>query len=352
MKRLEIITNRHFNTHPVWHLVHEWEDGFSSALAIPIKKRRLFCVFMKVVFQLGRLRLPINLNRLYERLDDLYLRYFTDAIVLRVDMYPRSGNCLGSRARDVIPYIIDFDKNVSLPDFAAIYGEHRLVLISSLNALRFVAESQPGVRLGHLPLSLPDRFQLTRDVYFKRREFDLILPGRPNKLMLSWVETIAASRPEFEYLTYRSIDDRHVYVSNKGQQVDCRTRQAYFDLLQNANVAVYSTQGVDGNAKSFDHITAKLFEGVSAGCRMVGMYPETEESTAFRVGDVCPSVQTYDDFKSVVLRYISSPRDEKEFGKSIEFLSRNRTSGRAGLLAAAVRSSGIIELDGPVPRPE
>lgn len=344
MKKLEILTNRFFVADPVWHLVHEWEDVFASTLNIRIRKRILFALLMKCVFQLGRLRLPVNLNKIYECLDDLYLRYCSNAVVFRVDMYPRSANYLGPRREYVIPYIIDFDRNVSLAAFTKTYAEHKLVLISSYNAFRYLTgNGQHESNLRHLPLSLPDKYEFDRTIYYQRREFDLILPGRPNKRALSWLAQFATRNPNFEYLSYRSIDNRHVYVSNKGREFDCRTRQAYLTLLRDCKIAVYSTQGVDGNRESFDHITAKLFEGICAGCLMIGLYPETDESVAFRVSDVCPSVREYDDFERTLLLYMTLDRDEEGYERYADFLSANRTSSRAKHLAESIRSKEFLD---------
>lgn len=344
MKQLTILTNRYFNKHPVWHLAYEWEDGFSQTLNIEIINRKFFAVLVRVTYQIGRLRLPINLSLIYEWIDDLYTRNFNKSIALRIDMYPRTTSYLGLGKKQVIPYIIDFDRNVSLQDFKKVYEGHKLILISSYNALNYLESNRLGLNVKHLPLSLPDKYQLTRETFFGEREFDLILPGRPNKQILAWLAKFEQVNPEFEYLSYEHIDNRHVYVSNKGKIVDCRTRDAYFSLLRKCNIAVYSTQGVDGNAKSFDHITAKLFEAISSGCLMIGLYPETDESIAFRVADICPSIFSYDDFSDTLLKYVDFKRCEDDLNHYIEFIGANRTSNVAKHLASIVNSSGFEDL--------
>lgn len=259
-------------------------------------------------------------------------------------MYPRTASYLGLGKSCVIPYIIDFDRNVSLQNFKKVYKGHKLILISSYNALKYLEKNQVELNLKHLPLSLPDKYQLTREIFFRERDFDLILPGRPNKQILTWLAKFEQLNPEFEYLSYEHIDNRHVYVSNKGKVVDCRTRDAYFRLLRKCNIAVYSTQGIDGNAKSFDHITAKLFEAISSGCLMIGIYPETDESIAFRVADICPSVFSYDDFKDILLKYIDTRRCEDGLSRYIRFIGANRTSNVAKHLASIINSSGFHDL--------
>lgn len=339
---LEILTNRSFEKHPTWHLIHEWEDVLSTKLQIRIKKRTVFYFWLKFLFKLVRLLYPsFKINRLLIYFDDLYLRFFNKYVIFRVDIYPRSCSYLNAMKANVIPWIIDFDKNISISEFQKVYEGHKLILISSFNALKYLTNENCKLNLRHLPLSLPDKYHLSKRIYFKKRQFDLILPGRPNKKILQWLALYEKKNHEFEWLSYKSIDKRNFYLSNKGKEIDSRTREQYFDLLMNCKIAIYSTQGVDGNENSFDHITAKLFESVYAGCLMIGAYSETDESRMFGVGRVCPSIWDYNNFENKLTELLKSKRNDEGYKNYVSFLNDNKTSNLGETLTEVLRSNGF-----------
>ena len=179
-------------------------------------------------------------------------------------------------------------------------------------------------------------FSKKKNLQISNRNYDLILPGRPNPTILQWLKKFAISNPEFEYLTYDSIDNRHVYISNKGKVVDCRFRENYFRLLKDCNIAVYSTQGADGVKNALDHVSSKIFEIAYAGWLMIGMYPESDDSRYFQIDQMCPSSFDYEEFENKLKELIHTKRNNEGYKKYVNFLSRNKTSKRAELLSIII----------------
>lgn len=340
LRNFKILTSRRFNKHPVWHLVYEWEDVFSSVLNIKLQDRKIFYFFVKAILKVSRPVKFFNRERMLYWFDDLQFNFLNKKDNLCIHIYPRSKYYFSFRTKHMVPWIIDFDKDVSIKEFQNTYSKHKLVLISSLNALNYLNERTNNLNLKHLPLSISDRHQLSRVTYFKNRQYDLIFPGRPNKTLLQWAKVFGESNPWFEWFSYKNIDNRNLYVSNKGREIECRTRNAYLDLLKNCKVAVYTTQKVDGNIMSLDHITAKLFELVYTGCLLIGMYSETDESKAFHVSEICPAVSNYNDFETTLKNYIDQARKEEDFLKYKKFLDANRTSLNAKKLLKLLQTNG------------
>ena len=346
MTKIEIISNRGFNNHPAIHAVYEWEDIFSLTLNAKIRKRVSFSLCIKgIYFFIARLKLKIKPSKIIEFLDDIYLRYCTktDTLILRIDPSPRSASYLGARKSNVVPLIGEIDKNLyyntnrnhneNLKHFEKVYTGHKIVLTFSNNHYNYLLKKNCSLNLKLLPYSLSDKYILDRKTYYKNRNYDLIIPGRPNLTILQWLKKFAISNPEFEYFTYHSIDNRHVYISNKGAEVDCRTREKYFELLKDCNIAVYSTQGADGIKNALDHVSPKIFEIVYTGCFVIGMYPETDDTRYFQLNQICPSFFNFEKFETKLSELIHSDRSESGYKNYVKFLDKNKTSIRAKLLS-------------------
>lgn len=210
------------------------------------------------------------------------------------------------------------------------------MFVSSLEVLHFLQQQQCPLPLAHLPLSLPSRYKLPVTPYPK--QYDILLAGRGNPFLLSYLTEYCAKFPEVEFLQQTMVNDELHYVSNKrGLIGKFHSREEYMNLLRASKVSFYTTPGVDGGevrTGGFNPVTPRFLELLSAQCLLLGRYPDNEETRFFEVSSVCPHVDSYAAFEETLTSYLQHP--VVPLNKYEQLLQKHYTSRRVEQLQEVV----------------
>ena len=324
---MKIYSKRYYLKSHVYDLVYEWEDDMQTQFGYQLITFNIFkipiLIFAKILL---KIKIIDNTNSYFDFIDDIFIRFFTHEKILRLDISPRRNSYLSNSQKRVVPFIIDYDKSFD-KYFKAKYSKFPLIVVSSLNAFEYLKLHFKQNQMIHFPLTLPSKYKLDKKVFFGEKKFDFILPGRPNKEMILFLEKFA-KKNDIEYLYYKSINNRTTYISNKGTIINCSNRVEYFNLLMQCKIASYSTQGIDGNSFSFDHITSKLFEIIYSGCICIGRYKKTEESVFFELDKVVFNISTYEEFEEIMNLKMNENRTDFIYNTYHKFINSNRLSFR------------------------
>ncbi|MCI5116481.1 MAG: hypothetical protein D3913_00670 [Candidatus Electrothrix sp. LOE1_4_5] len=327
MKFFRIITDRHYQKWPSWDIVYEWEDELSVSLDIPIANSptkdnplyRIFLLLNNKIFK-GKIN---NLSRKNYRIDPIYSIYF--------EMHPKDYKNF-SNSKWTIPIIIDFWKKSNIELFLRLYFNCPYLLITSLEALTFLQENQSNNKLVHFPISLPSIYKL-ESTQVVEKKYDIILPGRINRILFEYLKQYEKDHPDIEYLYQVQKDGELFYRSNKNRLIGkFHSRKKYMNLIQSAKIAFYATPGIDGGEKrtnGFNPVTPRFLELLSAGCHIVARYPKNADTDFFQLETICPSITSYDKFKermNIVL-HTAPPILKNE-----EYLRHHYTSKRVEIL--------------------
>jgi hypothetical protein len=330
----DFLTKRKYENWPSWHIIYEWEEDFCKLLNIPLRN------------SLSRDRISDNRvikavlartpgKQIFQLIDKM-LSKKKKHIVFELTL---KNNFSYSNAANSIPVIIDFySRDVDL--FTRTYQNSKLICITSLEVYIFLKRQSCPLNIKHLPLSLSDRYEnipLTVD-----RKYDLIIAGRRNKVLWDFLLSFEKRFPEIEYIYQEEIDGNLFYKSNKtGLIGNFHTRSEYMGLLSACKIAFYSTPGIDGEEKrtqGFSQVTPRYLELIASGCLLMGRYPENEETEFYELPQICPNIESYDQFEKILNNYLSSDYsiDEVSYKK---LLDNHYTSKRADLLKEYIQET-------------
>lgn len=314
MRIAHIISKRRFEHWPSYDLVYEWEDEFSKQLSIPIcSQSRLLRHFIANDY-------PHVFNLYYHPLQ-FSQRY------LYFDMNTRRNDLTALNSSRIIPIVIDFfvDKH-SLESFYARYSHHPLIFITSKEAYSFLLRNNCPLRIEHLPLSLPDKYPILPQSELIKKDIDVLLAGRQNKVLFNFLREYQVSHPNLLVVS-QSNDNSFHYVSNTGASYgNIDTRSTYLQLLRRSKCILYSTPGIDGGeqrTKGFNQVTPKFLEAIMAGCHVIARYPQNEDTDFYQLNLFSPSVDSFDLFRQLLDKALSTCPDMLLYS---EYLSRHYTS--------------------------
>lgn len=326
MDKFSIYTDRHYQTWPSWHIIYEWEDEISNRLRIPIKNTP----YIKGI-------LPRKVSGFFRRIfhnDLTAIKGYKNKIgtYLYFEMYPRNFSNF-SNQENVIPVIIDFWNKEVAKDINKYYKNCPFILVSSLEVLKFLQTSNCKLNLIHFPLSLPSKYRLVQNQTFEKN-YDIVLAGRINPILLKYLKEYETIHPEIEYLYQELQNGQLYYRSNKNGIVGkYQSREDYFSLIRSAKISLYSTPGIDGGEKKtggFNPVTPRILELLSAGCHVIARYPQNEDTEFYKLNSLCPSVDSYEEFKKQMDYALNS--NELPIKMNSEYLQEHYTSTRTDIL--------------------
>jgi hypothetical protein len=335
-----ILSSRSFEQNPNYHLIYEWEEDISATLSIPIINAKP--LYRKIIINRHTKKLiaRLGINAL-EETNNLVSAMGKDAAKQNVsfvfELYVGTEPDFATSAVS-IPLMIDFWKNTDLEQFYATYRNCKLIFISSLEAFNFLKQHNCPLPIEHVGLSLSDRFRLDEKTIFAKK-YDILLAGRlnirTNQVLRDYLEKFVVRFPKTEYLYQEEINGEYYYVSNQqGVIGKFHTRDAYINLLRASKISFYSTPGIDGGEKrtgGFNPVTPRYLELLSAQCLLLGKYPRNEETEFYELERVCPNIESYEAFETVLLGYLA--QEHPSFVTHREILNKHYTSSRACQIA-------------------
>ncbi|QPH38355.1 glycosyltransferase family 1 protein [Pedobacter endophyticus] len=308
---------------PSWQIVYEWEDDFIEAMNL-----KMVNAFKKIFFDNKLSRYFIKkkyVNRLIRNVD-LITQRETKAIAF--DLFPRPTFSYITSC-NVIPIIIDFWLTEDLDAFYENYQNCKFVCISSLEAYNYLKKKKCPLEIYHLPLSISDRYN-NSDNFMSNKRFDLILAGRENLVLQSFLDIYKEQHPELN-IVYRQIEDGKInfYSTKDGFLGNFNSRSDYFKLLTQCKIGFYSTPGIDGGevrTGGANPVTPRFLELLSAGCRVVSRYQKNDDTEFYELENMTVNALTYEVFSETMDVYLN----ELEFPKHKyeTYLSKHYTSER------------------------
>ena len=233
-------------------------------------------------------------------------------------------------------------KDEDLGLFEKQYSRHKIVFVTSKEVYDRLHSLNCKLNIQHLPLSLSDKYKISKDTRYEK-EFDLVLMGRQNPVLLGFLEQYIKKHPDFYYVyrveNERSFEKKFIYKTNRGEVIgDIVDREQYFDLMRKARIGLYSTPGTDdtsGRTNGFSQVTPRLFEYLSCGCHVIARYINNSDTQFYGLDKYWPSITTYDDFERAMDLARSTEPDMRLYS---DFLSKHYTSVRAKQLKILLES--------------
>ncbi|MCD7973942.1 MAG: glycosyltransferase family 1 protein [Candidatus Azobacteroides sp.] len=315
-----IRTCRAFQSWPSWDLVYEWEDVLSKEMNVPLHDR----------------------NQKLEKYADKFLKITNMDVnfpFLGVNGYELFWEMTAKTSKSInnhsglIPCIIDFhlDKN-QLNKFHSAYKRNPMLLISSREAFEFLKENNFSKTIYHFPLSISDKYKLSIDDPLEK-EYDLVLMGRLNPVLESFLKTYVKEYPDFVYV-YRKevVNNKFIYCTSDGRTIgDISTREDYINLMKKSRIGFYSTPGIDGGeerTKGFNQVTPRFLELLVCGCHILARYKNNPDTDFYELNKFCPSIETYEAFEERMNWARKNTVNKEQY---INYLENHYTSDRVKL---------------------
>lgn len=242
-----------------------------------------------------------------------------------------------TNTKDIIPAIIDFyPKKEHIPIMENKYKRNPLVLISSKEVYDFFVDNNVKLPIAHWALSISDIYKITPDTRFEKK-YDLVMMGRQNPMLLSFMEQYAKSHPDFIYV-YRKIIKKEngsrdfFYYTSTGENLGAiNSRDQYMDLMRHSRTGLYATPGIDDDERGnqtndFHQVTPRFLEYVASGCHILARYIENSDTEFYELNKFSPCIETYEQFEQQMDFARSDEVDMKAYS---DYLQNHYTSKRA-----------------------
>lgn len=332
MNLKKILSNRFIEKYAYMEIVHEWEDDFSEQLNIPIVSSGFVRPnYEKLIYNRVSSQLLNNffLVGLLQKINQLFNSKNKS---LYFDLYPVSTFLNSNSVRvNNIPIIIDFWKYENTDNFYNAYKNCKIVFITSLEVLNYLKRIGIKLDMYHLPVSLSDRYRSIPQ--FKRKKsIDIVLAGRRDKKLTAYLTLFCEKYKDVEYVFQVQRDGNIYYESNKRGIIGVvNSREEYLNLIGSGLISFYSTPGIDDGAirtGGFNPVTPRYLELLAAKCFLLGRYPENEETDFFELQKVCPNIDNYEQFESILLSYLNKKNSIHDFDIYDSILNKHYTSNR------------------------
>lgn len=323
-----ILTDRHYQTWPSWHIVYEWEDELSHLMNIPL---------------INTPSLPSDsICSTFKRFDNKFLQGYLEytyrrmqkpsgGISLYYEMYMKDYKCF-SNDSSTIPVLIDFWLLANVKVLRKMYAHCPYLLVTNLEVIRFLKEHKFRNQLVHFPMTLPSKYRLRGDEHFEKK-YDIVIAGRKNNVLWEYLLHYEQQHPEIEYL-YQVEQDGALYYRSNQQGIigKFQSRKEYIELIRSAKVAFYATPGMDEGAArtaGFNPVTPRFLELLSSGCHVLARYPDTEETRFYNMKEISPAIMSYGQFEEALTVALTAAAPVKQ---NANYLRSHYTSTNVEIL--------------------
>lgn len=321
MKIEKIITKRFYNSYNEYHLVWEWEDVFKRILNAEL------CIDWNCSALFNRNLFFRILKKLYN-----HLPLTTKKPALVIEMDPIGRNTEQNNKGNIIPWIVDFylHTDEELKQFYRKFDKHKLILISSLSVFEFLQRVGCPIPIAHLPLSISDKYRIDTNTCW-HKEFDVILAGRQNPILLNFLNTYREAHPNLSVVSCKKENGHYNYYNQHGQFFgNADTREGLMSLMKKSRVGLYSGKGMDQDYirvsdSQFSQITPRLFEFLVTGNHVIARYEDNSDSRYYELPDMFPCINTYAAFEKEMDKALHS---EVNRGRYCQYLEKHYTSTR------------------------
>ena len=318
MKIRQIITRRSYDHSFFYDLVYEWEDIFQKELG---------CRFIRDT------QFRYKIGGRFPKLSGLVTPWKESFVF---EMIPSNG--VGHNKKNIIPLIIDFYlTKEELPAFYEMYGNHKVVFVSNKEVLDFLKQNKCRFKIGHLALSISDKYAITPTTRFKKL-YDAALIGRQNPKLKEWLEDYAKSHDDFIYVYGVREKGMFKHYTNKGDFVgNISQREQFVDLIRKSRVGLYATPGMDGGEErthGFNQVTPRFLEFIACGCHILSRYTKNADTDYFEMEKITPCINSYEQFESEMDKARVKEADMTLYSG---YLSKHYTSVRARQLIQFIK---------------
>jgi len=298
------------------NIIYEWEDVLSLELGLKVVNR----MNLKMEF-IDKVLVHLRINPLghFQR---------RKAIVFKLSANTYSDWTNSSK---IIPWIIDFYlPSYKYDNFFKVTSRNHVVFISSREVYELLTKHKlfDKEKYIHMPLTMPDKYRINGNEHFDKK-YDLVMPGRSDSMLMSFVEHYADEHPDFTYVAREHIDGKCAYSVNnrmlgKKRIYSFNSQDAYLDLVKSGKIGLWSTRGLDFlECNGYNQVTPRLLELMTCGCHVIVRYPDNADTRYWRVNEISPSINDYESFRLRMDVCLSSEVDMKSYAR---YLNSHYTS--------------------------
>ena len=320
-----IITKRILEKWRSWQIVYEWEDVFRKEM------KSSFSINLDLAVKKGK--------KVFERLPISSIWKLRPGFVFYMLPYHRSNQ--HNNSPYVVPCIIDWylKTDEELDDFFKKYSKHRLILVTSMQAYQYLKTIETPIPIGHLPLSLSDRYRITPKTTFKK-DLDVVLMGRQSPVLLDWLYQYSKEHPNLTIVSSKRESDNYKFYTQDGTFVTkANNRKDYMSLMCRSRICLYSTKAIDNdntvsNSNGFNQVTPRFFEILATGNHVIARYIKNEDTDYFEIEKICPNTDSYESFERQMDFAMTHPVNMKLYS---DYLEKHYTSTRVKMLEELVK---------------
>lgn len=313
---------------PYFAIVFEWEDVLIKQFQLKVSYASNLDIIRDTIYRIFDKYLSIKFKPAVSKNLDPYL-FFEMTAYKKSNIFNRE---------EVISYIIDY--YISDEDYEAFIKNHdrmKMIFISNRAVYEYMIRKNCPLNIRHLPLSLPDKW-IPDDKTQYKKEYDVILTGRPNKKLLNWLMDYMNSGHELSVLVSSPniIEDLKKGLNNqaisnvKVEMAD--SREQYMNNLKKSRIAIYDIKGMDEGESytaGWKHVTPRFLEMIAAQCYIIARYEENEDTNWYELNSMFLSCNTFEQFSSEIEKGL---KKELDLDKYRSYLKRNCTSQRCNML--------------------
>lgn len=320
MTKLNIISERNYQHWPSYHVVYEWEDILAQqGFNLVLQKNGLF-------------------NKAYRRINRILRNKAKSEFKVNGKEYNirwvmNAGGYKEYAKINTIPIFLDFPVNM-VNEITNATDKLPFFWVTCMDIYEKLKKT--GANNAYfIPLSISDKYWTG---VIPKKTVDVVQVGRKNPKLHEYMLKYCKKRPEIEYV-YQSEDGQLAYISTiRGNLGKFDHREEYLQLLSSSRISLVSSPGKDSSRDfgGIDFITPRFYESAVYYCHMIGRYTKNKESRYIGINKVCPCVENYTEFETILEHYLNKKLfDEKELFD--EFIKMNVTTERGKSIMKIIR---------------
>lgn len=320
MSKINIVSERSYRHWPSYHVVYEWEDILAQqGINLVIRSNDLFHKVYRRVNRILRNRIKPQFSVKGKKYN---IRWIMNARGYKE--YTETNS---------VPIFLDFPVDM-VSEINQATAKLPFYWVTCMDIYEKLIEAG-SENVHFIPLSISDKYRTGR---VPEKSIDVIQFGRKNPKLHEYMLEYCKEKPGTEYV-YQTEDGSLTYVSTtRGNLGKFDRREEYFQMMSACRVSLVSSPGMD-NSRDFggiDFITPRFYESAVNYCYMIGRYTDNEEARVIGINRLCPCIENYSEFKTILESYLCKKTFEQKDVFDV-FINMNVTSERARMIMEIVR---------------